>query len=309
MLRINDNSTTSLRLFLVTIGALILTTVIMAVISTSLVASGLFSMTKLPEITSSVGGRQGLRAYVMLSNLVPFTGSALLALWFIYRARWREAAGLTRAVPPAGSVGYSALFFVIALPFVGWLAYLNLQVPLPAWMERSEQNTDLLLKGILQLETLPEFLLAFLTVAVTPAIGEELLLRGVVQRRVFRVWFGNPHSAIWAAAVLFTTMHFEFAGFAPRLLLGALLGYAYYWSRSLWVPIGLHLLFNGLQVIVVYVTGEFDPGAEMADVPSWWLGVASMLLLVAVGFIAEQKFGERSNGEEEVLGGGDAGAE
>lgn len=308
MEKIIDDNTTSLRLFLVTVGALILGMMVMATLSTLLMTSGLFSIAELPETTSSVGGRQGLRGYVLLSNLVPFTGSALLALWFIYRARWQEAAGLRQVVSPAGSVGYGALFFVVGLPFVGWLAYWNLQLPLPDWMQQSEQNTDLLLTGILRMETVPEFLLAFLTVAVTPAIGEELLLRGVIQRRILRVWFGNPHAGIWVAALLFSAMHLEFAGFAPRLLLGALLGYTYYWSRSLWVPIGLHLLFNGLQVIVAYATGEFNPGEEMADVPPWWLGIISLVLLVYVGVRAEREFGNPGNEEEKPLLGGDAGA-
>jgi len=217
-------------------------------------------------------------------------------------------AGLRNVNSPTGSAGYGALFFVVGLPFVGWLAYWNLQLPLPDWMEQSEQNTDLLLKGILQMETTPEFLLAFLTVAVTPAIGEELLLRGVLQRRILRVWFGNPHAGIWVAALLFSAMHLEFAGFAPRLLLGALLGYTYYWSRSLWVPIVLHFLFNGLQVIATYVTGEFNPEAEMTEVPPWWLGMISLFLLVYVGVLAERKFGERGNEAEKTILGGDAGA-
>lgn len=308
MEKINDTTTASLRLFLITVGALILGMIIMAILSTILVTSGLFSLAELPETTSSIGGRQGLRSYVMLSNLVPFTGSALLALWFTYRAQWPDAAGLRNVVSPNGSVAYGALFFVVGLPFVGWLAYWNLQLPLPDWMEQSEQNTDLLLKGILRMETIPEFLLAFLTVAVTPAIGEELLLRGVMQRRIFRIWFGNPHAGIWTAAILFSAMHFEFAGFAPRMLLGALLGYAYYWSRSLWVPIILHLLFNGLQVVVAYTSGKFNPGEEMTDVPPWWLGLISLGLLLYVGVVAERKFGERKDGTAEGFGGANAGA-
>lgn len=307
MSKIFEDTASALRLFLVTIGALILSVTAMAIISTALTANGLFNLAAIPEIAGSERGRQGLRSYVMLSNLLPFTGSALLALWFIFRKRWSEAAGL-RATPPRGSVAYSTIFFVVGLPFVGWLAYWNLQLPLPEWMERSEQNTDLLLGALLQMDTVPEFLLAFLTIGVTPAIGEELLLRGVVQRRIFRVWFGNAHTAIWAAAILFSAMHLEFAGFAPRLLLGALLGYAYYWSRSLWVPIGLHLVFNGLQVAVAYATGEFNPGVEVADVPPLWLAAFSLCLVAYVGFMAERKFGAHNDSEAANFPGADAGA-
>ena len=291
------------RLFLAMLGAFVIFAFLVAIIGAGLSTSGMLNLSDLTGQTADAEGRQLLRFYLMLSNLLPFAGTALLALFFVYRKDWKAAAGL-RANPPSGSVSIAALFFVLSLPFVAWLAYLNLQVPLPDWMLRNEENTDLLLKGILNMSSVPEFIVAFLTVAVTPAIGEELLLRGVVQRRIFRPWFGNPHAAIWAAAILFSAMHLEFAGFAPRMLLGILLGYAYYWTRSLWVPIGLHLLFNGLQVIVAYASGEFNPEAGLAETPPWWLGVGSLLLITAIGVYAQGRFGapeEKNHDQEEDL--------
>lgn len=276
--------------FLTMIGFFAICTILVVVLGAALGALGLIDISDLGEQTATEGGRQWLRFYLMLSNLLPFAGTALLALIVVYRKDWRPAAGLTPPFLP-GSVPLATLFFVLALPLVAWLAYLNLQLPLPDWMQRNEENTDLLLKGILNMSTVPEFIMAFLTVAVTPAIGEELLLRGVVQRRIFQPWFGNPHLAIWLSAILFSAMHLEFAGFAPRMVLGVLLGYAYYWTRSLWVPIGLHLLFNGLQVIVAYMTGEFNPEAELTETPPWWLGIGSLVLVTYIGVVAQRKFG------------------
>ena len=278
------------RVFLMVLVAFLLSAIFVGLIGAGLSTSGSINLADLSEQTATEGGRQWLRFYLMLSNLLPFTATALAALVIVYRKHWAAAAGLGGS-PATGSTPLVALFFVLALPLVGWLAYLNLQLPLPDWMQKNEENTDLLLKGILNMSTVPEFIMAFFTVAVTPAIGEELLLRGVVQRRIFQPWFGNPHLAIWLAAILFSAMHLEFAGFAPRMVLGVLLGYAYYWTRSLWVPIGLHLLFNGLQVIVAYVTGEFNPEAELTDTPPWWLGVGSLLLITAIGVYAQGRFG------------------
>lgn len=286
--------------FLTMLGGFLLFALLVAGIGAAMSASGAINLSDLSGQTATEGGRQWLRFYLMLSNLLPFAGTAIFALAFVYRREWWPAAGLA-ASPVNNSIPVTAVFFVLALPLVAWLAYLNLQLPLPEWMQRNEDNTDVLLKGILNMSTVPEFLLTFLTVAVTPAIGEELLLRGVVQRRIFRPWFGNPHVAIWLAATLFSAMHLEFAGFAPRLVLGVLLGYAYFWSRSLWVPIGLHLLFNGLQVVVAYVSGEFNPEAELTDTPPWWLGVVSLVLVAWIGIYANRIFGgtEQSAFEKE----------
>lgn len=287
--------------FLTMIGLFAIFSFIIPAIGAGLTASGLINLSDLAGQTATENGRHWLRFYLMLSNLLPFAGTALLALFLAYKKDWWLAAGLGTN-PAKNSPGIATLFFVLSLPLVGWLAYLNLQLPLPDWMQQNEENTDLLLKGILNMSTVPEFIMAFLTVAVTPAIGEELLLRGVVQRRIFQPWFGNPHLAIWLSAILFSAMHLEFAGFAPRMVLGVLLGYAYYWTQSLWVPIGLHLLFNGIQVIAVYVTGEFNPEAELAETPPWWLGIGSLILTICIGVYAQRKFGDQeaqTNDEEE----------
>ncbi len=62
------------------------------------------------------------------------------------------------------------------------------------------------------------------------------------------------------------------------MLLGVLLGYALYFTKSLWAPIVLHVLFNGLQVVLAYVSGEFTPDTELPDLPHWSVGVVSLML-------------------------------
>jgi membrane protease YdiL (CAAX protease family) len=37
------------------------------------------------------------------------------------------------------------------------------------------------------------------------------------------------------------------------MLLGALLGYLFYWSGSLWIPIVAHAFNNGAQVLLAYL--------------------------------------------------------
>ena len=89
-------------------------------------------------------------------------------------------------------------------------------------------------------------------IAVIPAIGEEFLFRGVLQKQ-FRQWFGNIHIAVFVAAFLFSAMHMQFFGFIPRLVLGIILGYLYYFSKNLWIPIIAHFFNNAIAVIVYYL--------------------------------------------------------
>ncbi|CAH1002136.1 hypothetical protein LEM8419_03053 [Neolewinella maritima] len=241
----------------------------------------------------TVADRQHLRLILLVNNLATFGLSAALALWLTYRDRWNQAAGLVRPVRP-GLIWPSIWTFVIGLPLIGLVAYLNLQIPLPDWMVRSEATGNTMLAGVLTFDQLPELLLALLTVAVVPALCEELMFRGLLQGRLLS-GIMSEHAAVWAAAVVFSAIHVEFAGFMPRLLLGALLGYAYRWTGSLWIPILLHLLFNGIQVGMTYADGEFTPDTEM-DTSFIPLLIVGSLSMAATGYLVYRN--ERSLPEQ-----------
>ena len=87
--------------------------------------------------------------------------------------------------------------------------------------------------------------------AILPAVGEELLFRGLLQQKLFSC-FKNIHISIWITAFLFSALHLQFFGFFPRFLLGALLGYMFYWSGSLWLPIIAHFTNNALALLMSF---------------------------------------------------------
>jgi membrane protease YdiL (CAAX protease family) len=105
------------------------------------------------------------------------------------------------------------------------------------------------------------------------------MFRGLLQGRLLRGLL-SEHLAIWITAVLFSAIHVEFAGFFPRLLLGVILGYAYRWTGTLWSAILLHLLWNGVQVVMTYASGDFTPDTEMNTtlVPLLLGGTVSLVL-------------------------------
>lgn len=101
--------------------------------------------------------------------------------------------------------------------------------------------------------------LAYFGAAILAPIGEEILFRGILQTGLASlIGWGKPTNrarwgAIAATAVLFGMMHTGTPHFIPALmLLGVLLGYVYERTGSLWVPIGLHMLFN-MKSLLWYV--------------------------------------------------------
>ncbi len=128
-----------------------------------------------------------------------------------------------------------------------------------------------------------EFVLGFVVIAVVAGFCEELLFRGIIQTELYR-GTKNIHVAVWAAAFLFSAIHFQFFGFVPRLLLGALFGYLYYWSGNIFVPMFAHLVNNGFSVIMVYLNqqGIVDIDVESTDAVAPWPAIVVFALLACV---------------------------
>ena len=67
--------------------------------------------------------------------------------------------------------------------------------------------------------------------------------------------------AIVIIAFLFSAIHLDPEGIIPRFVLGVLLGYLYYWSKSLWLPILAHFVNNAQAIIFSYPLFKIDSGA------------------------------------------------
>jgi membrane protease YdiL (CAAX protease family) len=144
-------------------------------------------------------------------------------------------------------------------PFLEFSNELNKNMVLPEflkeieiWMKLKEAQMAEMTKQLLVMKSVPVLLINMLMLAIIPAVGEELIFRGCLQR-IFGRWTGNYHIAIWISAIIFSTIHFQFYGFLPRMLLGALFGYLLVWSGSLWLPIIAHFMNNGVAVVTAYV--------------------------------------------------------
>ena len=101
------------------------------------------------------------------------------------------------------------------------------------------------------MNSISSLLINMVMIGVIPAIGEEFLFRGALQK-IFSEWTKNKHLGIWISAILFSAMHLQFYGFIPRMLLGALFGYTLLWTGSLWIPIFGHFVNNGTMRPTTY---------------------------------------------------------
>lgn len=196
------------------------------------------------------------------------------------------------------SVQWRSLLFSVAItlfiiPFINLLTYYNQQMSLPEslksvedWMRTAEANAGRVTRQILFVHGYPALMFNLFLVAMLPAVGEELFFRGMLQKIFYEKF--HPIVAIWLTAFIFSAFHFQFFGFIPRLLLGALLGYVYWWTKNLWYPVIIHFLNNAMAVVFYYL--QFN-GYAVFDIDKIggenqsWLGVLSAAVCLFLIFL------------------------
>lgn len=170
---------------------------------------------------------------------------------------WTSYLGFNKIKLPL--ILFTILIMFSMNPMMEFINELNKKMVLPEalkdlelWMRIKEQQMEEATKQFLIMNNLSVFMINLLMLAIIPGIGEELIFRACLQK-IFSRWTGNYHIAIWITAIIFSAIHFQFYGFIPRMLLGALFGYLLVWSGSIWLPIIAHFLNNAMAVVGAFI--------------------------------------------------------
>lgn len=145
---------------------------------------------------------------------------------------------------------------------------------------QSENLTNLLLSG----KSYVDLSLNLLIVCVIPAFCEEFFFRGFLQR-IFMKWLRDPHLCIFLAAVIFSAFHFDPVMFLPRFLLGAMLGYLFYWTGTIWISGFAHFVNNAQYVVTAFILnrmGKFPSAADSGSFEISTFNVIFSIILVAL---------------------------
>jgi len=183
------------------------------------------------------------------------------------------------------------VIMIVSMPFMEWIAVTNQKMVLPSglkwledWMKESEQAAMKMTIQLLTVRNNWDFIVNLIMIAVLPAVGEELMFRGGVQRSLTKA-FDNPHAAIWISAIIFSAIHMQFYGFVPRLLLGAGFGYLYYFSGSIWYAMLGHFINNAYAVCVAFYMQKHNMPLDKAEDPigfPWYGYLISAIITIAL---------------------------
>lgn len=201
------------------------------------------------------------------------------------------------SMPKANSLLIVILIMAASTPAMGFINELNQQMHLPSflkgvenWMREMEDEGMVTTMAILKMNSISGYLINLTVIAVIPAICEEFIFRGGLQRTFLRI-FKNPHVAIWTSAIIFSAIHFQFFGFFPRLFLGAAFGYIYFWTGSIWHAVLAHFLNNGFAVTMAFYFQKnnlpINQDENMAV--SWYVYLISAILTIALFRILKDK--------------------
>lgn len=168
----------------------------------------------------------------------------------------------------------------------GALGDLTQRIPIPAnWKasaDRLEAQYKKALLAMTQMKSLFDLIIAVVAVAVVPAIVEELYFRAGLQK-ILTDWSRKPHLAILISAIVFSAFHFSYFGFLSRMSLGIMLGYIYFFTKSIWLPMLMHFLNNLVGVSTLYFVKDNPKKVEAVldqNLSFYWAFAAIFLVVL-----------------------------
>ena len=231
---------------------------------------------------------QSVLAFILPAYLVVRMGGGVPSTYFMLK----NESGMGRKAT------LGVLAFLFSYLFVSFLNQWNKGIVLPEslqgverWMRSLEdaamETTHLLLSG----GNAWHFILNLLIVAGLAALAEEIFFRGALQQFI-QEKTANGHAAVWVTALIFSVVHFQFYGFFPRFVLGALLGYLFLYTHNLWVPILVHFINNASVIVLSYFWGESEWMKNLEEVevaPPFAIAASLSALLTLLLFIRYRK--------------------
>lgn len=195
--------------------------------------------------------------------------------WVLLRLSGRDPVRYPRATAP--DLGMCALAFL-----VGTANFFALVIPIqsvvqmfvPSWLKDLFDSSQ-----IFKNQTPLELGLIVAGVGIAAPVCEEYFFRGVFQN-LLAPRARAPVGAllvITLTAVVFSAFHLDPVGFLARVELGALFGYLFYRTGSLWPGVMAHAANNLVSTVLYFVAKDFADSDESPD----WRVLAGMVLVGA----------------------------
>ncbi|RMD48791.1 MAG: CPBP family intramembrane metalloprotease [Ignavibacteria bacterium] len=206
---------------------------------------------------------QALRIMTMAGQVLFILLPALLLAKYAYE----DVTTVIRAsIPELKDVALFSIGLIILIPL--FQSYLYLQNYLieslasqsefinsiKTMLDQLDKLVESAYGDLLRVDNIFEGILVILVIALTPAICEEVLFRGVIQTSfMLRT---RPYMAAFYTALFFGLYHFNPYGLIPLVILGFYLSYSVIITDSIGVSMILHFLNNFVSIILFFIFGD-----------------------------------------------------
>lgn len=162
-------------------------------------------------------------------------------LWMRRPFRKKDVEGESVPIdnPNFGKLGAIASFILI-FPLV--FAFNMVIEPLTMWME----TPDFMKEMLRQISA--NRISSLVMIVILAPLLEELFCRGIILRGLLKNM--SPLKAILWSSAIFGVIHMNPWQAIPAFLIGALMGWIYWKTRSLWATIFIHFINNGFAYIL-----------------------------------------------------------
>lgn len=146
------------------------------------------------------------------------------------------------------------------------------------------------------IETGQNYLISLGVIALAPAVLEELMFRGFIQRGYER---GGKGISILLTGVMFAFLHISIVSIPAIILMGILLCFIAYRSSTVWTSMAYHFTNNAIAITLVYLSNLFmrflpedmeGMSTSLTDIPYEELLIA-LVTWGVIGFFALLLFG------------------
>lgn len=248
-----------------------------------LAAKSIFNIENASEVSGgTLNGANDINAFLFIQGISSLGGFVLTAMMFavLESGEFKQHLRL-KTFPSLKFIVLAVVSIVVAQFFIEFLVDVNKQIPLPVklhFLDDFQKRAAELTNTIMSFKDVGHLILVSIVVALIPSISEEFFFRGLLLGDLLKGKI-HPAIAIPATGFIFAISHLEFDNTIAIWALGSFLGYLYYVSGSLWLPIAAHFTNNFLAVFMKYF---FNLGMISEDVANAKTPLFATVISIAV---------------------------
>lgn len=131
-------------------------------------------------------------------------------------------------------------------------------------------------------------LVNFINVVIFMPVFEEFLFRGIILKMLLTKY--TPIFSIIASSLLFAIYHLNPIGIIYLIMYGLLLGWVYYFSKSLYLPVLLHIIINLLAFFTKDV--NYDLNSKTLIVYVLFVSLSALLIILIIKHLQQKCLGQ-----------------